>query len=107
MLVIDELSPRRAPTFQRVLDTSAQLRFGLSATPDRDEIDEQGEPIEYDEHVLGRKLGELVHSLSLAVARGVGWLPTTRYTTTACASRSESARNTKRSAAASGVKNDG
>ncbi len=75
MLVIDECHRAGAPTFQRVLDVPAQFRLGLSATPDREEVDEQGEPIEYDEHVLGRKLGEVVHRFSLADAREVGWLP--------------------------------
>lgn len=75
MLVVDECHRAGAPTFQQVLDTPAEFRLGLSATPDREETDEDGEPIEYDEHVLGRKLGEVVSRFSLADARRAGWLP--------------------------------
>ena len=75
MLVVDECHRAGAPTFRRVLDTPAGFRLGLSATPDREEVDEDGEPIEYDEHVLGQKLGEVVSRFSLADARAVGWLP--------------------------------
>ena len=75
MLVVDECHRAGAPTFRRVLETPAEFRLGLSATPDREEVDEDGEPIEYDEHVLGRKLGEVVSRFSLADARRVGWLP--------------------------------
>jgi superfamily II DNA or RNA helicase len=75
MLVVDECHRAGAPTFQRVLHTPADFRLGLSATPDREEIDEEGEPIEYDEHVLGQKLGEVVSRFSLGDARDAGWLP--------------------------------
>ena len=75
MLVVDECHRAGAPSFQRVLDTQATYRLGLSATPDREEVDEEGEPIEYDEHVLGQKLGEVVFGFSLADARREGWLP--------------------------------
>src|SRR6266853_1793988 len=51
-----------APQYSQVLRTAAQYRLGLSATPDREELDESGEPISYDEQVLGRELGEVVFS---------------------------------------------
>lgn len=76
MLVVDECHRAGAPTFRRVLDTPAEFRLGLSATPDREEVDEEGEPIEYDENVLGQKLGEVVSRFSLGDARHAGWLPT-------------------------------
>jgi superfamily II DNA or RNA helicase len=75
MLVVDECHRAGAPSFRRVLDTPADFRLGLSATPDREELDEDGEPIEYDEHVLGQKLGEVVTRFSLGDARQAGWLP--------------------------------
>jgi superfamily II DNA or RNA helicase len=75
MLVVDECHRAGAPTFQRVLDTPADFRLGLSATPDREDVDERGRPIEYDAHVLGQKLGEVVYRFSLADARAAGWLP--------------------------------
>ena len=75
MIVIDECHRAGAPTFSRALDTPAIYRLGLSATPEREEIDEYGEPIEYDEQVLGQKLGSVVCRFSLKDARAVGWLP--------------------------------
>lgn len=75
MLVVDECHRAGAPTFRHVLDTHADFRLGLSATPDREDVDEDGEPIEYDEHVLGQKLGEVVSRFSLGDARRGGWLP--------------------------------
>jgi superfamily II DNA or RNA helicase len=75
MLVIDECHRAGAPTFSRVLSTRAEYRLGLSATPDREELDEHGEPLSYDEHALGQKLGEVVYRFSLKDAREAGWLP--------------------------------
>ena len=75
MLVVDECHRAGAPSFSRVLDTEAGYVLGLSATPDREEIDDEtGELIEYDSHLLGRRLGE-VRRFGLAEARKEGWLP--------------------------------
>jgi superfamily II DNA or RNA helicase len=75
MLVVDECHRAGAPTFARVLDTPAQFRLGLSATPDREELDESGEPLSYDEQRVGQALGSVVYSFSLRDARQRGWLP--------------------------------
>lgn len=75
MLVVDECHRAGAPKFSRVLRTRAAFRLGLSATPDREELDEDGEPIEYDEQVVGRSLGGLVFRFGLKQAREAGWLP--------------------------------
>lgn len=75
MLVVDECHRAGAPTFSRVLDTPSEFRLGLSATPDRDDLDEDGEPLAYDEQVVGRALGDVVYRFSLKDARAVGWLP--------------------------------
>jgi superfamily II DNA or RNA helicase len=75
VLVVDECHRAGAPKMARVLDTPAPYRLGLSATPDREEVDENGEPIDYDEHLLGRKLGRVVYRFSLRSAREAGWLP--------------------------------
>jgi superfamily II DNA or RNA helicase len=75
MLVIDECHRAGAPQFSRVLSTAAHFRLGLSATPDRDELDEQGEPIAYDDQILGQRLGEVVFTFDLRQARAAGWLP--------------------------------
>lgn len=75
MLVVDECHRAGARTFARVLQTPARYRLGLSATPDREEVDEQGLPLEYDEHLLGQLLGKVVYRFSLKDARRIGWLP--------------------------------
>jgi superfamily II DNA or RNA helicase len=75
MLVVDECHRAGAPTLQRVLDTPADFRLGLSATPWRDETDEDGEQLPYDEQVVGRSLGPVVYRFGLREAREAGWLP--------------------------------
>jgi superfamily II DNA or RNA helicase len=75
ILVVDECHRAGAPTFSRVLTTPAEYTLGLSATPDREEVDENGDPIEYDEHLLGQRLGEVVFRFGLNQAMAGGWLP--------------------------------
>jgi superfamily II DNA or RNA helicase len=75
MLVVDECHRAGAPKMSRVLSTPAEYRLGLSATPDREEVDDDGEPIRYDEHALGKELGRVVYRFALRDAREAGWLP--------------------------------
>ena len=60
MLLVDECHRAGAPRI-RDLETEAAFRLGLSATPDRDELDDDGEPLEFDEQVVGRMLGPVVY----------------------------------------------
>ncbi|MEV1286940.1 DEAD/DEAH box helicase [Micromonospora sp. NPDC049679] len=75
MLVVDECHRAGAPTFAQVLKTDAAYRLGLSATPDREELDEAGQPLRYDEQLVGRSLGSVVYRFTLRDARLQGWLP--------------------------------
>jgi superfamily II DNA or RNA helicase len=75
MLVVDESHRAGAPQFSRVLQSSAQYTLGLSATAARDDVDDEGAPIDYDDHVLGVRLGRIVYRFDLRMAREVGWLP--------------------------------
>lgn len=75
MLVVDECHRAGAPTFSRVFDTPAEFRLGLSATPDREELGEDGELLQFDEQVVGRGLGPVVYRFGLRDARRIGWLP--------------------------------
>jgi len=75
MLVVDECHRAGAPTFSKVLDSVAEYRLGLSATPDREEFDDDGEPLEFDEQLVGRLLGPVVYRFGLRDARNAGWLP--------------------------------
>lgn len=75
MLVVDECHRAGAPTFKSVLDIDARFKLGLSATPERDEVDDEGEPLRFDEQIVARRLGKVVFSFNLADARRAGWLP--------------------------------
>ncbi|GLY21813.1 DEAD/DEAH box helicase [Micromonospora sp. NBRC 101691] len=75
MLIVDECHRAGAPTFAKVLDTAAAYRLGLSATPDREEFDANGQPLRYDEQLVGQALGSVVYRFSLRDARIAGWLP--------------------------------
>lgn len=75
MLIVDECHRAGAPTFSNVLRTPARYRLGLSATPDREELDDDGEPLDYDEQLVGESLGGVVYAFTLADARAGGWLP--------------------------------
>jgi superfamily II DNA or RNA helicase len=75
MFIVDECHRAGAPSFSQVLRTTSVYRLGLSATPDREDLDDDGEPLEYDEQLVGRALGPVVFKFSLKEARSVGWLP--------------------------------
>lgn len=75
MLIIDECHRAGAPKYRQVLTTAAKYRLGLSATPDREELDADGEPLSYDEQAVGQSLGGVVYKFSLKDAREAGWLP--------------------------------
>lgn len=75
MLVVDESHRAGAPQFAQVLQTPARFRLGLSATAERDDLDDEGAPVEYDHHVLGQLLGAIVFKFDLRTAREIGWLP--------------------------------
>jgi superfamily II DNA or RNA helicase len=75
LLIVDEAHRAGAPSFSRVLSTPAKYRLGLSATPDREEVDDDGEPLSFDEQVVGLRLGGVVARFGLKEAREAGWLP--------------------------------
>lgn len=75
MLIVDECHRAGAPKFRKVLDTPAAYRLGLSATPDREELSDEGEPLTYDEQAVGQALGGVVYRFTLKDARLAGWLP--------------------------------
>ncbi|MBP1819260.1 DEAD/DEAH box helicase [Mycobacterium sp. OAE908] len=75
MLIVDECHRAGAPKYREVLRTRAPFRLGLSATPDREELDESGEPLSYDEQAVGQSLGGVVYRFTLKDARRAGWLP--------------------------------
>lgn len=75
MLVVDECHRAGAPTFSKIFAMRAAYRLGLSATPYRDEVGDDGEPLAWNEQILGRALGDVVYAFTLRDARAIGWLP--------------------------------
>jgi superfamily II DNA or RNA helicase len=75
MLIIDECHRAGAPKFRKVLLTNSSFTLGLSATPERDELSGEGEPLQYDEQVVASALGKIVYRFGLKQAREIGWLP--------------------------------
>ncbi len=76
MLVVDECHRAGAPSFSKVLDTPADFRLGLSATPGREEWDGSGELLTFDNQIVGQRLGKIIYRFNLKDARTIGWLPT-------------------------------
>ncbi len=75
MLVVDECHRAGARQFSRVLDSKAEFRLGLSATPEREELDDDGLALAYDEQLVGESLGGVVYEFTLRDALEAGWLP--------------------------------
>ena len=63
------------PLFRNALKIAADYRLGLSATPEREELDESGEALKYDEQIVAKRLGTVVYAFDLGDARRAGWLP--------------------------------
>ncbi len=75
MLIVDECHRAGAPSFKKALDLGKKFRLGLSATPEREELGEDGEPLAFDEQIVAKKLGRVVYSFGLGDARSAGRLP--------------------------------
>ena len=75
MLIVDECHRAGAPLFRNALKIAADYRLGLSATPEREELDESGEALKYDEQIVAKRLGSVVYAFDLGDARRAGWLP--------------------------------
>lgn len=75
MLIVDECHRAGAPSFRQALNLGKRFRLGLSATPEREELGEDGEPLVFDEQIVAKKLGRVVYSFGLGDARSAGRLP--------------------------------
>ena len=81
LLVVDECHRTGAQQMSRIYEAPRAYSLGLSATPERDELVEQGEQDEaeslvqevFDESVLGRELGPILFELDYlsAIERGI------------------------------------
>lgn len=73
LLVVDECHRAGATEAKKVLNTPRRWSLGLSATPERE--DEEEEADGFENTVLGRKLGTVVYEMTLAQALELGLLP--------------------------------
>jgi superfamily II DNA or RNA helicase len=71
MLIADECHHAGATEMSKVLKTKCRWSLGLSATPERDDVDNAG----YDQSVLGKRLGPIIYEFSLADAVREGLVP--------------------------------
>jgi superfamily II DNA or RNA helicase len=70
LLVADECHRVGATEMSKVLAVRRKYSLGLSATPEREEEEEEGKETErYEDSLIGRALGGVVYELTLA--RGV------------------------------------
>src|SRR5439155_1073219 len=60
MLVADECHHAGANEMSKVLKTKSRWSLGLSATPERDDDDDEG----YDESLLGKRLGPIIYEFN-------------------------------------------
>lgn len=75
MVIVDECHRAGAKQFSKVLNIRTSYWLGLSATPEREEEDDDGFQINYAEQITGQKIGSIVFEFSLKKAREIGWLP--------------------------------
>jgi superfamily II DNA or RNA helicase len=71
MLVADECHHAGANEMSKALKTKSRWSLGLSATPERDDDEDEG----YDESLLGKRLGPIIYEFNLADALREGLVP--------------------------------
>lgn len=75
LLIADECHRAGAPEMSAVLQTDRQYSLGLSATPERSDIEEADGIREYDTSTLGSEIGPIVYEMTFAEATRMGVLP--------------------------------
>lgn len=76
MLIADECHRVGATEMSKVLAVRRRFSLGLSATPEREEEEDEGkEPVRYEDSLLGKELGGVVYELTLAKAVELGVVP--------------------------------
>jgi superfamily II DNA or RNA helicase len=74
LMIADECHRAGAPLMSRVLKTPRMASLGLSATPEREDGEEESAS-DFAESLLGRELGDVVFELTLAQAVEIGVIP--------------------------------
>jgi superfamily II DNA or RNA helicase len=79
LLVVDECHRAGAPEMRKVFKVKRKYGLGLSATPEREDSEEEKNGIvfngSYNESLLGREIGPLIYEMSLKQAFDMGILP--------------------------------
>ncbi|GAH67379.1 unnamed protein product, partial [marine sediment metagenome] len=79
LLVVDECHRAGAPEMRKVFKVKRKYELGLSATPEREDSEEEKNGIvfngNYNDSLLGREIGPLIYEMSLKQAFDMGILP--------------------------------
>lgn len=78
LLIVDEVHRAGAKVMSQIFRTERRYSLGLSATPEREEDEDELEhqaPERFDRSLLGREVGPIVYELTLAQAIDQGVLP--------------------------------
>jgi len=79
LLVVDECHRAGAPEMRKVFKVKRKYELGLSATPEREDSEEEKNGIvfngSYNDSLLGREIGPLIYEMSLKQAFDMGILP--------------------------------
>ena len=75
LLIADECHRAGAPEMSAVLQTPRQYSLGLSATPERSDMEEGDGILEYQSSMLGTEIGPIVYEMTFAEATRMGVLP--------------------------------
>jgi len=79
LLVVDECHRAGASEMRQIFKIKRKYELGLSATPEREDYEEEDEDIvfngDYDDSLLGREIGPLVYEMTLKEAFDMGVLP--------------------------------
>ena len=75
LLIADECHRAGAPEMSAVLQTPRRYSLGLSATPERMDIEEGDEILGYQTSMLGTEIGPIVYEMTFAEATQMGLLP--------------------------------
>ena len=79
LLVVDECHRAGAPEMRKVFKIKRKYELGLSATPEREDSEEEKNGVvfngSYNDSLLGREIGPLIYEMSLKQAFDMGILP--------------------------------
>lgn len=75
LLIVDECHRAGAPDMRRVFETERAYNLGLSATPEREDVEEDTNAKEYASSLLGQELGPIIYEMTVHQAFEQGILP--------------------------------